>query len=103
MRGELRVAGKQPGCANKAQEEIYDWCREGLEAGRRVVRLKIGDPFVFGRGGEEVLELREALGVSGRRGLAGGSRRRAPTSPAASAPTRRAGASGTRSGACRSG
>ena len=58
VRGELRVAGKLPGCAEKAQQQIYDWCREGLVEGRRVVRLKIGDPFVFGRGGEEVLEQR---------------------------------------------
>lgn len=61
--GELRVAGKRPGCAEAAQREIYEWCVEGLAAGRDVVRLKIGDPFVFGRGGEEILELRAALGV----------------------------------------
>ena len=28
--------------ANIAQDEIYDWCREGLDEGRHVVRLKIG-------------------------------------------------------------
>ena len=61
--GELRVAGKAPGCAEKAQREIYDWCEEGVRAGRKVVRLKIGDPFVFGRGGEEILEFRRSLGV----------------------------------------
>jgi len=62
VKGELRIARKQPGCAEKAQEEIYDWAVKGLQDGRHVVRLKIGDPFVFGRGGEEVLKFRE-LGV----------------------------------------
>ncbi|KAH8088862.1 uroporphyrin-III C-methyltransferase [Aureococcus anophagefferens] len=63
VQGELRVAGKAPGCAEKAQREIYDWCVEGVNEGRRVIRLKIGDPFVFGRGGEEILEFRETLGL----------------------------------------
>ncbi|KAJ1451694.1 tetrapyrrole methylase [Pelagophyceae sp. CCMP2097] len=66
VRGELRVARKAPGCAEEAQQQIYDWCCDAVREGRDVVRLKIGDPFVFGRGGEEVLEFRSKLGIEPR-------------------------------------
>lgn len=58
---ELVYVGKRPGDAAMAQEEIQTQIAERAEAGRSVVRLKGGDPFVFGRGGEEA----EALAVAG--------------------------------------
>ena len=56
-----RIAvGKTPGAASPTQEEIARLLIEEARAGEAVVRLKGGDPFVFGRGMEEVLALREA-------------------------------------------
>jgi uroporphyrinogen III methyltransferase/synthase len=58
---ELVDAGKAPGRAAMTQEEINAALVERARRGRRVVRLKGGDPFVFGRGGEEA----EALAAAG--------------------------------------
>ena len=53
-------AGKRRGGHVMSQEEINALLVEHGSAGKRVVRLKGGDPFVFGRGGEEALALAEA-------------------------------------------
>jgi uroporphyrinogen III methyltransferase/synthase len=57
---ELVYVGKQPGVPSVPQEEIGTRLIEAARAGRSVVRLKGGDPFVFGRGGEEGEALRAA-------------------------------------------
>jgi uroporphyrinogen III methyltransferase/synthase len=57
---EIVDVGKQGGGPQMPQAEIDRLLLEHARAGRRVVRLKGGDPFVFGRGGEEALVLREA-------------------------------------------
>src|SRR6476660_7257052 len=57
---ELVFVGKEPGAPSVPQEEIAERMIEAARAGRAVVRLKGGDPFVFGRGGEEGEALRAA-------------------------------------------
>jgi uroporphyrin-III C-methyltransferase len=49
----LISAGKSPGAHQLSQQEINQLLIEHAAAGRNVVRLKGGDPFIFGRGGEE--------------------------------------------------
>lgn len=57
---ELIFVGKGPDKHTMVQEEITKLLVAKVKAGQRVVRLKGGDPFVFGRGGEEVWALAEA-------------------------------------------
>jgi uroporphyrin-III C-methyltransferase / precorrin-2 dehydrogenase / sirohydrochlorin ferrochelatase len=52
--------GKAAGSQSSTQEEINELLVQYASAGKRVVRLKGGDPFVFGRGGEELEALAKA-------------------------------------------
>jgi uroporphyrin-III C-methyltransferase len=52
--------GKRGGCKSTPQAFIGKLMENAVNEGETVVRLKGGDPFIFGRGGEEVAQLREA-------------------------------------------
>ena len=58
-RDALRIeVGKAPGGRATTQQQIHALLLEHARSGKRIVRLKGGDPFVFGRGGEELEFLR---------------------------------------------
>jgi uroporphyrin-III C-methyltransferase len=60
---EFIYCGKDEGHQDQMQQQIFDLLLERARAGRTIVRLKGGDPFLFGRGAEEALFLR-AHGIS---------------------------------------
>ena len=59
LEAELIYVGKRAGAHYRKQPEISALLVEKAMEGKMVVRLKGGDPFIFGRGGEEILKLRE--------------------------------------------
>ncbi len=59
---ELLFVGKQGGGPSVPQDQTQELMIQRAQEGKSVLRLKGGDPFVFGRGGEEALALRE-LGI----------------------------------------
>jgi uroporphyrin-III C-methyltransferase/precorrin-2 dehydrogenase/sirohydrochlorin ferrochelatase len=59
-RAQKFSVGKRAGGRGVAQEAIHRLLARAARRGKRVVRLKCGDPFVLGRGGEEALALRRA-------------------------------------------
>jgi len=74
---EVVNVGKSKGEHSVPQDEIHARMIAAAKAGKRVVRLKGGDPFIFGRGGEEVLAMRVAgievevvAGISAAMGVA---------------------------------
>ena len=65
--------GKRGGCRSTPQAFIHRLMVQEARAGERVVRLKGGDPFIFGRGGEEIEHLRaEGLAVEVVNGITAG-------------------------------
>jgi len=59
-RAERIYVGKKGGCHTMSQEEINRLIAAKTREGKTVVRLKGGDPYIFGRGGEEAQELAKA-------------------------------------------
>ncbi|MEK9628651.1 MAG: uroporphyrinogen-III C-methyltransferase [Nitrospinota bacterium] len=57
---EIIYVGKKEGVASMGQEKINTLLIEKAKEGKTVVRLKGGDPFIFGRGGEEIQAANEA-------------------------------------------
>ena len=57
---EKIYVGKQAGAHTLKQHEINNLLVDQARTGKTIVRLKGGDPYVFGRGGEEALELQKA-------------------------------------------
>ncbi|MBZ9623477.1 uroporphyrinogen-III C-methyltransferase [Clostridium sp. FP2] len=55
----IYYCGKEPGCHYKTQEEINDMLVNLAREGKTVGRIKGGDPYIFGRGGEEALRLQD--------------------------------------------
>jgi len=65
--------GKRGGCKSTPQAFIHKLMVQAVRAGDNVVRLKGGDPFIFGRGGEEVEHLRaEGIEVEVINGITSG-------------------------------
>lgn len=59
-RAEITPVGKRCGQPRVTQAEIHILMIEAARAGKSVLRLKSGDPLIFGRAGEEIAALREA-------------------------------------------
>ncbi|KAH9821288.1 tetrapyrrole methylase [Melampsora americana] len=57
---KIHIAKKFPGNSENAQYEFMDQAIRYAKRGETVVRLKQGDPFIYGRGGEEILYFRKA-------------------------------------------